>query len=762
VLNPSPSIGAAISSSSPLVTIGVPVRNCERTIGTAIRSILNQAYGNWELLVIDDGSSDGTVLVALEFGDPRIRVYADGRHLGLAHRLNEAVRLGRGEYFARMDGDDVSFPERIDLQLDYLERNPSVDLLGAGVVVFRGEGEVLGTRAVPLTHDAICRRPRAGFYLAHPTWMGRAEWFRNHPYSTDAVRAEDQDLLLRTWRDSRFAALPQVLLGYREESLCLGKILRGRFSFLRSVVREEYSRGRAIHAMAAIGEQSAKAAVDTIAIATGLDYAILRHRALPAGPEVERRWLQVWTESQGRHPQKSNSISIAPPARPFSGEQASPKSRSDTSRPTILYAGTSPLSVQWFLRGQLGFLREAGFDVTVVTAPGEGLELARVSEGVETIAVPMVRNISPVRDLAALWRLWRIVRRVHPAITNVGTPKAGLLAGLAAWLNRVPCRIYTLHGLRLETVRGPKRAVLWLAEWMACRSAHRVVCVSESVRGKAVALRLVSPERAVVLGAGSCNGVEESRCAPSPETSRRARELRYSLGIPEGVPVIAFVGRLTRDKGIPELADAYFRLRHAFPDLRLLLVGDFEDDDPIDPCLRRRIEAHPGILLTGFVRDVIPYYHVADMLVLPTFREGFPNVVLEAHAAGKPVVATRATGVVDAVADGVDGMLVPIGDSTALAEAVTLLLRDTALAARMGLAGRNRILCEFRQQDVWRAILGEYLSLLSARGLPLPRNSAIAPAGFSPQGGQTEHSAPVPARPRRWLARLRRHAVGAP
>jgi glycosyltransferase involved in cell wall biosynthesis len=758
---------AAIDSSSPLVTIGMPVRNCEKTIGAAIRSILNQTWSHWELLVIDDGSTDGTVREALGFADPRIRVFADGRHRGIAPRLNEAVKRSRGAYFARMDGDDVSFPERLALQLAYLERNPAVDLLGAGVVVFHGEGQVLGTRPIRVMHEEICRRPRSGFPLAHPTWIGRTEWFRNHPYRPNAVRAEDQDLLLRNYRDSRFASLPAVLLGYREESLRLKNILRGRWSFLRGVISEERSRGRAAFAFRAILEHAAKAAIETAAVATGLDYTVLRHRALPADPAIAHRWAQVWEECRERQashfvPAALTADARSRPTRPALQSANRLPAGNPSAQPGILYAGTSPLSVQWFLRGQLGYLREAGFDVTVVTAPGEGLDEARRRQGVHTIAVPMVRGVSPARDIVSFWRLWKIVRRLRPAITNVGTPKAGLLAGIAAWLSRVPCRVYTLHGLRLETSRGPVRPVLWLAEWLACHAAHRVICVSESVRRKALALRLVTPERAMVLGAGSCNGVDESRCAPGIEASRRARELRRSLGIPPEAPVVGFVGRLTRDKGIPELADACFRLRSEFPDLRLLLVGDFEDGDPIDPALRRGIEADPGILRTGFVRDVVPYYHVLDILLLPTYREGFPNVVLEAHAAGKPVVATRATGVVDAVADGVDGILVPIGDPVALAEAAALLLRDPALAAGMGRAGRERILLHFRQQDVWNKLLGEYIELLGARGLPLPRAGKNSAAGFPRKREQAKNAVPAQLKPLRWLGRQRRHPLGAP
>jgi glycosyltransferase involved in cell wall biosynthesis len=186
---------------------------------------------------------------------------------------------------------------------------------------------------------------------------------------------------------------------------------------------------------------------------------------------------------------------------------------------------------------------------------------------------------------------------------------------------------------------------------------------------------------------------------------------------------LGFVGRLTRDKGIPELLDAYDRLLSQFPDLWLLLVGDYEEGDPIDPLLRDRIETDPKILRSGFVEQIEPYYQVIDVLVLPTYREGFPNVILEAHAAGKPVVATRATGVVDAVIDSVTGILVPIGDSEELAKAIALVLKDEALAARLGNAGRARVLHEFRQELIWEALLEEYRALLRTKGQRLPEVS---------------------------------------
>src|SRR5439155_1153358 len=251
---------------------------------------------------------------------------------------------------------------------------------------------------------------------------------------------------------------------------------------------------------------------------------------------------------------------------------------------------------------------------------------------------------------------------LRPTVTNVGTPKAGLLGGMAAWLNRVPCRFYTLHGLRFETTNGLRRRLLIYAERLACRFAHRVVCVSQSVREKAIASRLTSPERAVLLASGSCNGVDFSRFAPTLDTIARATELRSRLRIPPQAPVAIFVGRLTCDKGIPELMKAFVRLCDQFPHLRLLLVGCFEDGDPLPVEIRRSLETHPRVILTGAVQDTAPYYALADLVVLPSHREGLPLVVLEGQAAGKPVIGALATGIVDVVADGENGILFPVGD----------------------------------------------------------------------------------------------------
>lgn len=283
-------------SSIPLVSIGMPVLNCGATIRPAVQSILNQTFRDWELLVMDDGSRDDTLEARRELADARVRVFADGEHRGLVARLNQAIEVSRGKYFARMDGDDVSYPERLARQVEFLEAHPEVDLLAGGIVVFGRDGQLLGTREVPTQHESICRRPWAGFYLAHPTWMGRIEWFRGHRYRAEAVRCEDQDLLLRSYEVSRFAALPEIVLGYREEELSLKKLLVGRRSFARSVVREAMMKRQYAMALRGVAEQALKSLADCVAVGTGLNYRLLRHRALPADDTIRQRWAQLWGE----------------------------------------------------------------------------------------------------------------------------------------------------------------------------------------------------------------------------------------------------------------------------------------------------------------------------------------------------------------------------------------------------------------------------------------------------------------------------------
>ncbi len=395
----------------------------------------------------------------------------------------------------------------------------------------------------------------------------------------------------------------------------------------------------------------------------------------------------------------------------------------NSERIDTLHAVTSPWSLV-LLRGQLRYLQEAGFHPAALSAPGPFVDQAGLEESVPLFTVAMERDISPLRDLVSLVRICRLLRQLRPTICNAGTPKAGLLVMLAAWLARIPCRVYTLRGLRVETARGLTRTILFAAERVACSCAQRVICVSPSLRDRAVALNLVNPRKTVVLGSGSSNGIDVARFVRTQARMDRAAEIRRELQLVNR-PVVGFIGRFTRDKGVGELTAAFDLVRQQFPDASLLLIGSYEQGNAIDSDIRARIVAGHGIVAIPFQHDIAPYYLAMDIFVLPTYREGFPNTVLEAQAAERPVVTTRATGAVDSVVDGTSGILVPVGDSRALAAAISKLLANPDLARRMGQAGRERVERQFGHEIVWGELVDQYRELLQERGLKIP--SAAAP-----------------------------------
>lgn len=393
------------------------------------------------------------------------------------------------------------------------------------------------------------------------------------------------------------------------------------------------------------------------------------------------------------------------------------------NRPRLLYLVTHPMTARYLLRGQLRHLAGRGFEVALAAAPGPDLDVALEQEGVAGFEVPMAREIAPARDLAALARLGRVIARFRPHLVCAGTPKAGLLGMLAARRARVPARLYAVRGLRLETARGARRRLLATAERTAAACAHRVVCVSASLRRRYLELGLAPEAKTAVLGDGSSNGVDVERFRPrsspdrpggDPETLR----LRRELGLPEGAPVVGFVGRLSRDKGIADLLEAFDGPVSArFGAARLLLLGDFEDGDPLPAAVRERLTSHPRVVRAGFVPDAAPYYGLFDLLAFPSYREGFPNAPLEAAASGLPVVGYAATGTVDAVADGATGALVPLGDAEALGAAMVRYLADPGLRRGHGTAGRERVERKFSRQRVWQAWEDELRRLLAERGV---------------------------------------------
>ena len=387
------------------------------------------------------------------------------------------------------------------------------------------------------------------------------------------------------------------------------------------------------------------------------------------------------------------------------------------ARPTALrgavlaHVTTVPMTLRFF-QGQLRFMTEHGLRVVLISSPGRALDAIAATEGVERYEVPMSRGISVHRDVVSLVRLIVLFRRIRPTIVHAHTPKAGLLATIAARAVRVPVRIYHVHGLRLETATGMLRMLLLLMERTASASATHVQAVSPSVASLGSALGLGSHSGLEVLGAGSVNGIDLKAFSPAGAGSLVRQEIREALGIPLNAIVLGYVGRLVPDKGIRQLVEAWNGLRERFPSLWLLLVGDSEAHQPLAPDVLRSFE-DPRVRVTGFVENVASYYDAMDIFVLPSYREGLPVTALEAAAMRLPIVLTDVTGSRDAVCPGVTGTLIPPRSAEAIETAVARYILEPGTARAHGQAARAWVATAFDPRQIWSSQLATYARLVA-------------------------------------------------
>lgn len=276
-------------AAAPRISIILSFRNPGPPFDAAVASVLWQTEDDWELIAIDDGSTDGAANLPRLHGDPRIRLIRHPRSAGLPARLNEGVRAARGRYIARMDADDVSFPDRFRVQADHLDAHPGIDLLASSVLMIDEQGAPIAVTVSPTEHDQLVRRASLRFPMPHPTWMGRAEWFRAHPYDEHAIRAEDQHLLYRTHRRSRFAAIETPLLAYRCGRLSARNSLQGRASFLRGV----RAHGTFADAVTGTAQHTAAALRDLLMIALRRDRDVVRRRGGAIPEALRAEWATL-------------------------------------------------------------------------------------------------------------------------------------------------------------------------------------------------------------------------------------------------------------------------------------------------------------------------------------------------------------------------------------------------------------------------------------------------------------------------------------
>lgn len=377
-------------------------------------------------------------------------------------------------------------------------------------------------------------------------------------------------------------------------------------------------------------------------------------------------------------------------------------------RRRIALAVTSDASIA-FVAGLAEYLDGRGWDVHVVSSGGQNADdLARRGR-VSLHTVAMRREPSPLADLVSVVRAVRLLRRLRPDVVSVATPKAALVVGIAAWLSRVPVRVHQLWGLRYETTSGVRRRLLRALEQVSAAVATDVVAVSPSLRDVALAEGVAT--QIAVVGPGTSHGVDVERFAPDASSRRAARFERWGSA---DVPVVGFVGRLHPDKGLDTLVDAVRLADGRGVRGHLLLVGGEEGAGHLlDGLADLTSWTHE---VTGHVADVAPWLRLMDVLCLPSRREGFPNVVLEAAAAGVPCIGTPATGVVDAIVDGSTGLVTPDHSAQSLAAAVERLVADPGLREDLGERARRRVAERFDQRLVWEAYAGHYARLVGDEG----------------------------------------------
>jgi glycosyltransferase involved in cell wall biosynthesis len=286
------------SNTTPLVSVLMPFYNAGSDFKTALQSILNQTYTNWELLLCDDASTDDSLEVARSIRDERVIVWSSGKNKGLAGRLNECIDRARGQFIARMDSDDVSYPERFRSQVEFLQSHPEIDLVGCNMLICGEDGAPLGKRSLPLEHEQIIAHPVVGFPMAHPTWMARGEWYRHYRYDPSAIRFEDAELLYRSHKSSRFANLPDLLYGYRELRGGFRKRVKSRIGRVRYLNSRHDAAGR-WNAYSAAAVESLKLVSDAALVAVSARYAIMRRREERLSDSEGALWRNVFAAANG-------------------------------------------------------------------------------------------------------------------------------------------------------------------------------------------------------------------------------------------------------------------------------------------------------------------------------------------------------------------------------------------------------------------------------------------------------------------------------
>lgn len=374
----------------------------------------------------------------------------------------------------------------------------------------------------------------------------------------------------------------------------------------------------------------------------------------------------------------------------------------------IIRVTTVPISLKVLLRQQLKFMA-AHFDIVAVSSPGKTLEEVQTDEGVRVVPVAMTRAITPLKDLKALWQLYRFFRKEQPAIVHSHTPKAGLLSMVASKMAGVPVRMHTVAGLPLMESQGFKKIILEWVERLTYKCATTIYPNSRNLAAFITNRQYCKPGKIKVLGNGSSNGINMDFFQATDPLVATANIISEKLMIKKNDFVFLFIGRLVKDKGLEELVDAFCQLKEKYNDIKLLLVGPFEPElDPLQADVHKKINENDAIIQIDFQQDIRPYLIIGNVLTFPSYREGFPNVPMQAGCFDLPSIVSDINGCNEIIEHGKNGLIIPVKDRSALLQAMELLLTDQSLFLNLKANARTMIRERYEQKQFWNMLLNEY------------------------------------------------------
>ncbi|WP_276496868.1 glycosyltransferase family 4 protein [Pontibacter litorisediminis] len=386
--------------------------------------------------------------------------------------------------------------------------------------------------------------------------------------------------------------------------------------------------------------------------------------------------------------------------------------------PKLFRITTVPLSLQKLITGQLPYMRSKGFEPLMISADGPEAKAVVTEQNCEHVLVPMTRKITPIQDIKALWEFYKLCKTYKPEIIHSHTPKAGIIGMLGGMMAGVPVRLHTVAGLPLMEATGVTRNILNAVEKLTYACATKIYPNSTVLKDFILESGFCGPEKVKVIGNGSSNGINTAFFNYNALDQEELGQLKLELGIQPSDFVFVFIGRLVKDKGVRELVTAFKTLQAKHRQAKLILVGPLEQDlDPLPAETLQEIEQNERILSVGFQNDVRPYLALSHALAFPSYREGFPNVPMQAGCFELPSIVTDINGCNEIIIEEQNGLIIPPKNTEKLLEAMERLLTDKALYFHLKSNARRMIVKRYDQQHFWELLYQEYQEHLQNKGL---------------------------------------------